>query len=108
VEARDNRIPKYYQDKLAATEAGNGACSDDEPFTIVNSMYTGFNNKILRPGYNRIRPHHLCLAITVQKRNYSTYCPLCSGGEQLPGWHFRDDHQAISMEQWLGKKGKFT
>ncbi|CAG7917799.1 unnamed protein product [Penicillium olsonii] len=45
VVARNNRILKYAQHRLAEIEAGNGTFGDDEPFTILDSLYTGFNNK---------------------------------------------------------------
>ncbi|CAG8078412.1 unnamed protein product [Penicillium salamii] len=45
VVARNNRILKYAQHRLAEIEAGRGKYGDDEPFTIVDSLYTGFNNK---------------------------------------------------------------
>jgi hypothetical protein len=42
--ARNNRIIKHAQERLAAIEAGNGTYSDDEPFTVPASLYIGFNN----------------------------------------------------------------
>ncbi|XRM47144.1 hypothetical protein ABZX51_010144 [Aspergillus tubingensis] len=45
VVARNNRILKHAESRLAAINNGSGIFSDDEPFYIVDSMYVGFNNK---------------------------------------------------------------
>ncbi|OJJ34702.1 hypothetical protein ASPWEDRAFT_27397 [Aspergillus wentii DTO 134E9] len=70
VVARNNRVLQHAQDRLAAIEAGNGTYSDDEPLTILDTLYTGFNNKFFAQDTRYL--HHTTHAWPLLHKNGTT------------------------------------
>ncbi|PYH87410.1 hypothetical protein BO71DRAFT_472633 [Aspergillus ellipticus CBS 707.79] len=70
VVARNNKVIAHAEARLKAIEAGQGIYSDDEPLTIIDADYIGFNNKFFAQDTRWI--HHTTHAWPLLHKNGTT------------------------------------